>query len=166
MTHVLTPSPTVCPTLVGRKSELAALDALLARTSLGNGCTLRIIGEAGVGKSRLIDETIAHAVQHGFRIMRSYCFEPDRALPYSALIDLLRPEPGQLTPDAILTRLGSASCRSMPPYSHILLFRRLLIRGMSASGSHRLFCNFLHTRPPPCHCWWLSRTFTGVMRQA
>ena len=49
-------TPIVCPTLVGRERELAALDEVLARAHDGRGRTLRLVGEAGVGKSRLVAE--------------------------------------------------------------------------------------------------------------
>jgi predicted ATP-dependent serine protease len=42
------------PAFVGRRSELAALDAVLARAGKGDGSAVLVEGEAGIGKSRLM----------------------------------------------------------------------------------------------------------------
>src|SRR5579862_4030987 len=44
------------PRLVGRAEELAAVEALLHATSAGMGGGLLIVGEPGIGKSRLLRE--------------------------------------------------------------------------------------------------------------
>src|SRR5215475_8078535 len=41
------------PVFVGRRSELAALDEVLARAGTGAGSMVLVEGEAGIGKSRL-----------------------------------------------------------------------------------------------------------------
>jgi DNA-binding CsgD family transcriptional regulator len=87
----------VCPVLVGRKAQLGALDRLLDQAARGHGHIALITGEAGVGKSRLVAE-IARRVRGGRRedgyseplLLQGRCFEPDRALPYAPLRDLLR----------------------------------------------------------------------------
>src|SRR5438876_9915157 len=55
------PRRILCPTLVGRETELAALDALFAEALRGAGRTVLIAGDAGIGKSRLLAAFIAHA---------------------------------------------------------------------------------------------------------
>jgi predicted ATPase len=47
-------------------------------------------GEAGIGKSRPISEAKLEALQRGFLVIEGHCFEPDRSLPYSPLVDALR----------------------------------------------------------------------------
>jgi predicted ATPase len=42
------------PVFVGRRSDLAALDAVLARAGNGNGSAVLVEGEAGIAKSRLM----------------------------------------------------------------------------------------------------------------
>jgi tetratricopeptide (TPR) repeat protein len=63
----------------------------------GHGQTVLISGEAGIGKSRLVTETIRHARSSDVQaesqaalILEGRCFEPDRALPYAPFLDLLR----------------------------------------------------------------------------
>src|SRR5262245_61749409 len=84
-------APTIlCPVLIGRELQLAALNRLIAQVGDGHGQVALIAGEAGIGKSRLIAEVNARATSQGFAVLQGRCFEPDRALPYAPLLDLLR----------------------------------------------------------------------------
>lgn len=75
--------------LVGRDPELAVLRERLARAREGASSCLVISGEAGVGKSRLLDE-IAQAAA-GVPLLRTTCVSAEAGLPFAALSDLLRP---------------------------------------------------------------------------
>ncbi len=66
--------------LVGRETELAAIAGLLEQVRFGTGWTVEISGEPGVGKSRLLDEVIARALD--FRIIRARCEEYESSTPY------------------------------------------------------------------------------------
>src|SRR5215216_7667010 len=74
------------PVVIGRDQELATLDALLD----GGRGVLLISGEAGIGKSRLAREAVAHAAVRGFRVLQGACFDRDQSLPYAPFLDLLR----------------------------------------------------------------------------
>ncbi|HEY7295276.1 MAG TPA: AAA family ATPase, partial [Dehalococcoidia bacterium] len=76
--------------LVGRQRELALLHERLLLAQQGSGGAVVLAGEAGIGKSRLIAEAKAAATAAGFLILQGSCFEPDRALPYAPIVDLLR----------------------------------------------------------------------------
>ena len=54
----------VSPRLVGRQEELAALVERRAASARGHGCFVLIEGEAGIGKSRLV-ESFCEALTHG-----------------------------------------------------------------------------------------------------
>ena len=82
--------PLVSPVIVGRGSYLDALELALAAVAGGNGGTVLISGEAGVGKSRLLGEAELRAERRGMAIERGNCWENDRALPYAPVLDLLR----------------------------------------------------------------------------
>jgi tetratricopeptide (TPR) repeat protein/DNA-binding CsgD family transcriptional regulator len=82
-------SPILCPALIGRTSHLEALTRLVDQARGGSGQTVLISGEAGIGKSRLVAELKTRAAQEGFSILQGSCFEPDRALPFAPLLDLL-----------------------------------------------------------------------------
>ena len=80
----------ICPVLVGRADDLAALQAKLEDALRGLGTTVLVSGEAGVGKSRLVSEALANAERGGLRVLRGNCFETHRSLPYAPLLDLIR----------------------------------------------------------------------------
>ena len=83
--------------LLGRVSERATLEAV-ARRALEGSFTLTLVeGEAGLGKSRLLDELVA-ALQ-GVRIGRSSCSELERHLPYVPLAAAIRNALRDLMPE-------------------------------------------------------------------
>lgn len=71
-------------------SHLAALSDRIERASVGNGSTILISGEAGIGKSRLVHEERTIAIERGIVVLQGNCFEQDRALPFAPFVDLLR----------------------------------------------------------------------------
>lgn len=72
--------------LVGRDRELHALHDLLD----GAHHTVALIGQAGVGKSRLASELCRVAAGEGYSWMEGRCLESTRHLAYGPWIDLLR----------------------------------------------------------------------------
>jgi tetratricopeptide (TPR) repeat protein len=75
---------------VGRETELAALVQALERAGDGHGQVVAVVGEAGVGKSRLVYECVhAHQLQ-GWRVLESASVSYGKATPYLPVIDLLR----------------------------------------------------------------------------
>jgi len=58
------------PAPLGRDGELAALRGLAERAATGHGETLLLLGEAGIGKTRLLDETAALATACGVTVLR------------------------------------------------------------------------------------------------
>ncbi|HEX5141217.1 MAG TPA: AAA family ATPase [Dehalococcoidia bacterium] len=80
----------VSPVLIGRAAQLDVIRRCLDRAFNGEPVTVLLSGEAGIGKSRLVAETAAAARSLGFSIIQGNCFEQDAALPYSAILELLR----------------------------------------------------------------------------
>ena len=76
-------------TLVGRESEIATLDRLLDGAREGRSGALLLRGEAGIGKTALLDTVAASA--DGFQILRATGIESEAELPYATLHQLLRP---------------------------------------------------------------------------
>lgn len=78
---------------IGRQSELARLRELYARAAVGDSAAVVIVqGEAGVGKSRLVEELGRHVTADGGRILVGGALEIDEAnLPYVPLLEALRP---------------------------------------------------------------------------
>src|SRR5262245_48196214 len=81
----------VCPTLIGREQLMSAVQRLLAHTRDGSGGRVAlIVGEAGVGKSRLLRAMTNEARTAGFVVLQGASFEAERSIPYAPLLDLVR----------------------------------------------------------------------------
>jgi tetratricopeptide (TPR) repeat protein len=75
---------------VGRSAELEQLRGALDRASLGKGQVVAVVGEPGVGKSRLFWElTHSHRVR-GWLILQSASVSYGKATAYLPVIELLR----------------------------------------------------------------------------
>ncbi|HEY7235030.1 MAG TPA: AAA family ATPase [Gemmatimonadaceae bacterium] len=80
----------VCPTLIGRDAQLESARHVLAHAREGSGRVALIVGEAGVGKSRLLRAMTEEARGAGFFVLQGACFEAERSIPYAPLLDLVR----------------------------------------------------------------------------
>ena len=79
------------PAFIGRVDELAALRTALGRASDADPTIVVIAGEAGVGKTRLLDQFAAEASAAGAVVLIGGCFQvAERAVPYAPLIEALR----------------------------------------------------------------------------
>jgi class 3 adenylate cyclase len=75
---------------VGRNAELEQLRGALDRASQGHGQVVAVVGEPGVGKSRLFWElTHSHRV-HGWLVLQSASVSYGKAIAYLPVIELLR----------------------------------------------------------------------------
>ena len=77
-------------TLVDRKWELAAVTAMLDQSTAGRGCVVRVIGPAGIGKSRIVAETAAIAATGGVQVLSTYCESHTSEVPFLVLERMLR----------------------------------------------------------------------------
>src|SRR5216117_106484 len=76
--------------LVGREDEIALLVGALQDALAGKGHIVSIVGEAGLGKTRLVDELLADPRALGARVARARCSPYDAHRAYGAISDLLR----------------------------------------------------------------------------
>jgi class 3 adenylate cyclase/tetratricopeptide (TPR) repeat protein len=75
---------------VGRQQELLALQQARERAGAGHGQVVALVGEAGLGKSRLAYEFVhAHHTQ-SWRVLESAAVSYRKATPYFPVIDLLK----------------------------------------------------------------------------
>jgi class 3 adenylate cyclase/tetratricopeptide (TPR) repeat protein len=75
---------------VGRESELEQLRQALGRAAGGQGQVVAVVGEAGVGKSRLVWEvTHSHRV-HGWLVLQAGSVSYGKATSYLPVVDLLK----------------------------------------------------------------------------
>ena len=76
--------------LVGRDADMATLVGSLDAALGGRGGFVSIVGEAGLGKSRLVEELLRDPRTRGARIGRARCSSYGVHRPYGAVTDLLR----------------------------------------------------------------------------
>ncbi|MBV9566035.1 MAG: AAA family ATPase [Bradyrhizobium sp.] len=76
--------------LTGRESEFAALHEELENTSSGEGQVLGLVGEAGIGKSRLCFEFAESCRGKGIRVFEARVLAHGRATPFQPVLELMR----------------------------------------------------------------------------
>jgi DNA-binding CsgD family transcriptional regulator/tetratricopeptide (TPR) repeat protein len=95
----------LCPVTIGRSPELEALETFLNR----EGGVLRISGDAGIGKSRLVREARSLAEARGIRVLEGRCFEADHALPFAPAPEILSELVGRLGATEVARLAGPAA---------------------------------------------------------
>jgi len=105
--------PVVRSPLVGREPEMAFLQDSFEEARVGRGGLILVNGEAGVGKTRLVEEFVNHLQWQGVRVLWGRCYEFERLLPYQPIGEALQGvistmELGQLTklPSCIMPELA------------------------------------------------------------
>ena len=73
---------------VGREGEIRAFQKFTATPV--NGKILALVGDAGMGKSRLVREFIQHHVPGGWKVIQGFSVSYGAATPYLPIIELLR----------------------------------------------------------------------------
>jgi class 3 adenylate cyclase len=76
--------------LVGRDDELARLVQLSRATRAGLGRAALVIGEPGIGKSRLVAEWKSRSQDGGLKWAAGRCLSYGQSMPYHLVVDLLR----------------------------------------------------------------------------
>lgn len=82
--------PLVCPVLVGRDELVELTTRRLDEAAMGRGQLLLFAGEAGIGKSRLIDAVSRSARERGFKTAKGDIAPQDRFVPTAVILDLAR----------------------------------------------------------------------------
>jgi predicted regulator of Ras-like GTPase activity (Roadblock/LC7/MglB family) len=77
------------PQMIGRENELKELHEHMSKASQGSGTTLFISGEAGIGKTRLLEEIKNTAESKGFQIMSGNSLY-ESLTPYMPFLEALR----------------------------------------------------------------------------
>ena len=91
---------------VGRERELAELLGGLEDAFAGRGRLFLLVGEPGIGKSRLADELIARAERRGSRVLVGRAWEVGGAPPYWPWVQSLRAYVRDAPPEVLRTELG------------------------------------------------------------
>jgi DNA-binding SARP family transcriptional activator/pimeloyl-ACP methyl ester carboxylesterase len=113
--------------LIGRDVEMQRLRDAFGRATVDGGGLFAIVGEAGIGKSRLVEELIAHAERLEARVLLGRAYESDQILLFGPIVDALRN--GQVDRDHdVLDAIG--------PLRRAELAR--LLPEVAAADAHRL----------------------------
>jgi len=100
-------------TFVGREAERAEIRAALARAAAGQGGLVLLVGEPGIGKTRLADEASDDARALGFEVVWGRCWEgeaPPAYLPWTQVMRTIAAPAGgrAVALGPVLPELGSA----------------------------------------------------------
>ncbi|HUO65508.1 MAG TPA: adenylate/guanylate cyclase domain-containing protein [Terriglobales bacterium] len=82
--------PQTLTRFVGRERELTTLMSLLAKAEAGDGQIVGIVGESGVGKSRLFHEFRQRLANSSLTYLEGRCLSYGSSIPYLPVLDVLR----------------------------------------------------------------------------
>ena len=77
-------------TFVGRGDELATLEAALEQSQSGSGAVVGVVGEAGVGKSRLCHEFVERCRRQGIPVYEAQGQAHGREIPFLPVLQMMR----------------------------------------------------------------------------
>jgi DNA-binding CsgD family transcriptional regulator/tetratricopeptide (TPR) repeat protein len=85
-------NPHTVPAIVGRERELRDFDAVLEDVERGCCRVIGLVGEPGIGKTRLLSEVVARAQARAHHVLCGRATELERDLPFGLLADALDDE--------------------------------------------------------------------------
>ncbi len=115
--------------LVGRGHELAEIEIALDRLAAGQPWLVQIVGEPGIGKSRLLAELCRSAEDRGYLVLDGRAAEFELDIPFGLLVDALNDYVGSLEPallraldEGVLAELASVF-PAVPRYERVTTLR-------------------------------------------
>jgi len=79
------------PPLVGRSAEMDRLVAQLSRAARGQGCAMFLVGDAGIGKTRLAHEALVLARERDFLVLEGSAYALEGRLAYAPILAAFGP---------------------------------------------------------------------------
>jgi DNA-binding SARP family transcriptional activator len=83
-------APMASRPMVGRDAELATLVEIHAATAVGRAATAVLVGEAGIGKTRLGEALAEHVAGRGGLVLAARAYEGERSIAYGPIVELIR----------------------------------------------------------------------------
>jgi DNA-binding NtrC family response regulator len=115
---------------VGRRHDLEMLDTRLASAVEGHGQLVGIVGEAGIGKSRLLYEFRQSLAGRSFTYVEGHCLSYGSAIPFVPVLGVLRQNFGLVEGEGgpaaaakvrdLLIQLGMSPEEWAPPFHQLL----------------------------------------------
>lgn len=94
---------------VGRDAEVQRLSSALDDVQVGKGQLVMLAGEPGIGKTRTVDETAAHAESRGFVVLRGACYEEQIVPAYWPWMQALRTYIVNSDPEVLAVQMGEGA---------------------------------------------------------
>jgi DNA-binding CsgD family transcriptional regulator len=97
----------LAPTMIGRQAQIRELEEYLEQTRASAGRLVFVVGDAGVGKTRLLREFAGRVQADGVTLLSGHCYDEQPAPPYGPFVDALRALVRQRGPDAVAQVAGA-----------------------------------------------------------
>ena len=94
---------------VGRQRELGELQEALDGVLAGQGRVVMLMGEPGIGKTRIVQELATLADTKGAKVLWGRCYEEQGVPPFWPWVQVLRSHVREHTPEELLQDLGSGA---------------------------------------------------------
>ncbi len=112
--------------LVGRRWEMAAIDAMVDRVIGGRGGVVNVVGPPGIGKSRAAREAAALAAGRGVEVFWAFCESHAGDIPFHVVAQMLRAGTGVADLDREAARMRVRARVPDADPQDLLLFDDLL----------------------------------------
>ena len=117
--------------LIGRSEQVAALEGELAHAIKGDGRVVGVVGDAGIGKSRLCFEFAENCRRQGIRVFEARVLAHGRATPFQPVLELLRDILG-IRPEGFRRKIAPPGDRPLRP-NRLFRAAAFAIAGISRS---------------------------------
>jgi class 3 adenylate cyclase len=104
------------PPFVGRDEEMARIAGLFHRAQAGEGALVMVVGEPGIGKTRMAEELAELARGEGTRVLAGRCYEGEWAPPYGPFGEAIETYARAVTPEELRRDLGPGA----PPLARLV----------------------------------------------
>lgn len=138
-THAARRDRALLSAMVGRQAELASFRGALDRLAEGAGGIVSLVGEAGMGKSRLLSEALEAAREHDLPVLFGRSLLIGRAQSFHPFVDLLRHWAGiteEMNEEAALSRLEGAVRAVLPDEADEVFPFITRLLGLHVTGVH------------------------------